>query len=267
MFNHFLVRFFKILQGISFSIFACILFSVDVSFADSETEVSGAWRPTLRRSYVFPGSSDKQIVLPDLVAGKEPEAGHGVLAKETALTRVELQVTHEVIDNGRLFARFMGGEWKLQLTEDQGTQQGQDFNFEFGGIYRTKLNQFLSFDTTMGGRVRNWEFESNAIPKHGNIGLILGVTPKVGPVSLLIENTLAAAWLYDLNDLGAQKDSSVLRIRPQYDLLLGNFSIQLGFEYYHQHTEFFGSKVIPGENSFMLDDFELAGIFGASYLF
>ena len=231
------------------------------------TEISGGWRPTLRRSYVFFGTADKQIELPDLVAGQSPEAGQGVLTKETSTGRFEVQISQEVIERGKVFFRLMGGAWKLRLHEAQETQNGQDFNFEFGGKYETQFSDLLSFDSTIGARVRSWKFKGNSIPRHGNIGLMLGLTPRIGPLSLLVENTLAAAWLYDLNELGAQKDSSVLRIRPQLDWRIGKVGIQTGIEYYHTHTEFFGAKVIPNQNSFMLDDFELAAILGASYEF
>jgi hypothetical protein len=235
------------------------------SLAEPGTQISGGWRPTLRRSYVFLGNSDKQIELPDLVAGKSPESGQGVVTKETELARVELKISHEVINNGRVFLRFMGGRWSLRLSEADDVHVGQDLNFELGGTYETKLTELIRFDTVVGGRVRSWKFKGNQIPRNGNVGLMLGVTPKIGPVSLILENTLAAAWLYDLNDLGAQKDSSVLKIRPQFEMPLGNLGLQFAVEYYHTHTEFFGSKVIPKQNSIMLDDFELAAIVGATY--
>ena len=161
----------------------------------------------------------------------------------------------------------MGGKWKFKLTEDQSLQAGQDFNYELGALHRSEISDNFLLDTTVAARVRSWSFAGGQIPKHGNVGIVIGVTPSYGAFSLNVEGALAAAWLYDLNTLGAQKDSSVLKIRPQVSLPIDFGSVDFGVEYYHTHTEFFGTKVIPNQNAFMLDDFELAAILGATFKF
>ena len=243
----------------------CTLSSTFAHAADIES--SAAWRTTLRRSYVFFGTSDKQIELPDLVAGKKPEASAGTLTATTELARVEAEVAVPTSENSSVFFRFMGGKWRLKLHEAQAVQNGIDVNIELGGKLRQKVTSWLELETRIGARARRWAFEGGEIPRHGNMGLLIGVTPAVGPVSLTIENTLAAAWLYDLNSLGAQKDSSVLRIRPEYSYPTNFGSFNFGAEYYHTHTEFFGTKTIPRQTAFMLDDFELAAIVGGTFRF
>jgi hypothetical protein len=235
--------------------------------AESATQVSAAIRPTLRRSYVFFGTSDKQIDLPDLVAAKAPEKGSGVANAFFEPLRFELMASKEVIPKTALFLRVMGGKWKLKLYDEQEVQTGQDFNFELGALHESQITSSISVDLFVGARVRTWSFKGGEIPKHGNTGILIGITPRWGALSLTVENTLAAAWLYDLNDLGAQKDSSVLRIRPEISVPVSYGDVHFGVEYYHTHTEFFGSKVIPKQSAFMLDDFELAAIVGTAVRF
>jgi len=234
-------------------------------------DVSLGWRPTARNAYVFYGSSAEQFDLPDLIAGKDVTGG--VRNSNTELARFELEGNIDVADGAQIGARTSGGRFRLKVNADEPTAKGQDYTWDAHTRWNRGLGSALGSDvgitTVVGARVRKWWFDGGKIPSHGNVGLLIGVQPKWGPASLLVEATLAAVWLGDLNAWGAQKDSSILRIRPEVGYALSGSPMTLwtGLEYSHTHSEFFGSKLVEGEDAIMLDDFELSALAGARYRF
>lgn len=225
--------------------------------------VAAAWRPTLRRAYVFNSADTDQIPLWALVAGHEPRAELGVANSFTALSRFEAALRYNLTPDLQAYTRVMGGAWQLRFTPEGPLHAGSDWNIDLGGSITRDFNEDFRFETVMAGRVRVWTLGPE-IPLHGNVGLVLGVRPQFRGFSLYAESTLAAVWLTDLSAWGAQKDSSVLRIRPEYTWQRGPLSLSGGLDYYHTHTEFFGTELVEGHRAFMLDDFDLALVLGAS---
>lgn len=158
----------------------------------------------------------------------------------------------------------MGGPFELRFYDQGQLHRGTDWSFDLGGSIRHALGENLGFETVMAGRVRPWILGDD-LPLHGNVGIVLGVKPSWRGLSLYVEGTLAAVWLTDLTEWGAQKDSSVLRIRPGYTWTHDALELSAALDYYHTHTEFFGTELIPGEEAFMLDDFDLALVIGAGW--
>lgn len=228
--------------------------------AEDGWSASAAWRPTLRRAYVFYGDHTDQIPLWALVAGRDPVAGSGVANATTELGRFEARAHFGLTDDLHAHVGLMGGPMRLALTEGGPVHAGTDWNVDLGGSIGRRFNSDFYFETVMAGRVRAWSLDG--LPLHGNVGLVLGVKPQYRHVSLYVEATLAAVWLTDLTAWGAQKDSSILRIRPEYSVEVGDWTASAGLDYYHTHTEFFGSELIEGQTAFMLDDFELAAVVG-----
>ena len=223
-------------------------------------KAEAAWRPTLRRAYVFYGDHTDQIPLWALVAGRDPVAGSGVANAFTELGRFEARARYGLTEDLHAMAAVMGGPMRLRLTEDGALHTGSDWNVDLGGSIGRGFNSDFYFETTMAGRVRAWSLDG--LPLHGNVGLVLAVKPMYKGLSLTVEGTLAAVWLTDLTDWGAQKDSSILRIRPEYTHHYQEWTFTGGLDYYHTHTEFFGSRLIEGQDAFMLDDFDLAAVIG-----
>ena len=226
---------------------------------------SAAWRPTLRRAYIFYGDHTDQIPLYALVAGEDPVEGSGVANAVTELGRFEAHVNYGLGDGLKLTAGVLGGPFEFALVPDGQVYAGTDWNVDVGGTIGRRFNDDFRFETTMLGRVRAWDLDG--LPLHGNVGIVLGVKPEYKGMSLYVEATLAAVWLTGLTDWGAQKDSSILRIRPEYTWHTHGFALSAGLDYYHTHTEFFGSKLIEGQDAFMLDDFELALALGVGRKF
>ena len=223
--------------------------------------VDAGWRATLRRAYVFNSTDTDQIPLYALVAGREPRSELGVANSYTELGRFEGSLHYGLTEDLSAFAQVTGGHWQLQFAPDLPLHEGTDWSFDVGGSITRPFNDDFRFETIMAGRVRVWTLGED-VPLHGNVGLVLGVRPEYKGFSLLAESTLAAVWLTDLTAWGAQKDSSILRIRPEYTWHHGRFSFSGGLDYYHTHTEFFGTELVPGHEAFMLDDFDLALVLG-----
>ena len=57
-------------------------------------------------------------------------------------------------------------------------------------------------------------------------------------------------------------DSSALRIRPEFEFTSKLYRPFVALEYFHSHTEFFGSRIVENEDAVMLDDYDLAAILG-----
>ncbi len=243
------------------------LLCLPLALADEGLRLDAAWRPTLRRAYVFYGASDDQIPLNALVAGSEVAGGEGLANSRTALDRFEARLRYDLGQDLGLYTQVMGGAFAMRFTEEGALHEGSDWNVDLGGSVGRSFSEDLRFDTIMAMRVRAWALGAPEVPVHGNVGIVLGVRPEFHHVSLYVEATLAAVWLTDLTAWGAQKDSSILRIRPEYTWTRGPLQLTAGLDYYHTHTEFFGTQLIPGEEAFMLDDFDLALVLGAGWTF
>lgn len=244
---------------------ATLMPSVASAKDDLGVSVEVGWRVTQRNAYVFYGDSSEQFDLPDLIANNQVSSGLNNAATE--LGRFELQIEKSVTPELRGFVRYAGGRFRLQLASTLPEGVGLDHSFDFGGKLKSFEKGRFSLYTHVAGRARTWSFADDVISKHGNLGILIAVQPTYGPCSLLIENTLSALWLYDLSDLGAQKDSSILRIRPECRYERGAFVGYVATEYYHTHTEFFGTTAIPGQDAWMLDDFDLALVVGGGVKF
>lgn len=228
--------------------------------------VEAAWRPTLRRGYVFYGADDRQIPLGTLIAGAEPEPGAGLANSRGELGRFEASLHYDLRDDLALYTGVMGGAFGLRFSPEEALHQGTDWSVDLGGSVRADLGPDLRFETLMAARVRAFALGDD-VPLHGNVGIALGVKPQWRGLSLFVEATLSAVWLTDLTAWGAQKDSSILRVRPAYTWRHEALSLSFGLDYYHTHTEFFGTELIPGQVAFMLDDFDLAAVIGAGWRF
>ena len=228
--------------------------------AEEGWSASAAWRPTLRRAYVFYGDHTDQIPLWALVAGRDPVAGSGVANSYTELGRFEASARYGLTEDLQGYVGVLGGPMRLQLTGDGPIHEGTDWSVDLGGSIGRKFQSGFYFETVMAGRVRAWDLGD--LPLHGNVGIVLGVKPQYKGFSLYVEATLAAVWLTDLTAWGAQKDSSILRIRPEYAFDVADWTLSAGLDYYHTHTEFFGSELIADQEAFMLDDFDLAAVIG-----
>lgn len=239
------------------------LLLLPLALAHEALDVSAAWRPTLRRGYVLYGDSAEQIPLGGLIAGQEPSAGAGLANNALTLARLEAAASLDLGDGLAGHVGVLGGAFQLQLTEDGTVHAGSDWNLDLGGSIARELAPDLGFEAVMAGRVRIWDLED--LPVHGNVGLVLGVRPTYKRWSLFVESTLAAVWMTGLTDWGAQKDSSILRLRPEYTWHHDRLLLSAGLDYYHTHTEFFGTKLIPGQTAFMLDDFDLALVIGVGF--
>jgi hypothetical protein len=88
------------------------------------------------------------------------------------------------------------------------------------------------------------------------------VKPLWDGISILVEATLSAVSLGKQSAWGAQMDSSALRVRPEFEFTNNSYRPFVALEYFHSHTEFFGSKIVENENALMLDDYDLAAILG-----
>jgi len=242
-----------------------LLLLLPLAQASDRLDLSAAWRPTLRRAYVFYGDSTDQIPLGALVAGATPVEGSGLANSLTALDRFEASARYRIGDGLAVQVGVLGGGFDVQFASDQPVHEGSDWNVDLGGSITRKFSEDLRFQTVMAGRVRVWALDD--VPVHGNVGIVLGVKPAWKGWSLYVEGTLAAVWLTDLTDWGAQKDSSILRFRPEYAWHVGDGRLTVGLDYYHTHSEFFGTKLIPGQDAFMLDDFDLALVVGGGWSF
>lgn len=226
--------------------------------------VQAAWRPTLRRAYIFYGADDRQIPLGKLLVGAEPEPEAGLANDAFEPGRFEASLRYALAENLELYTQVLGGPFRLRFYDQDTLHAGSDWSMDLGGSITTPLGEDLRFQTVMAGRVRVWAL-GDPVPVHGNVGIVLGVKPEFRGFSLYTEATLSAVWLTDLTAWGAQKDSSILRIRPEYTWRHGALSLSTGLDYYHTHTELFGTELIPGEEAFMLDDFDLALVLGVGW--
>lgn len=237
-----------------------------VAHAEPGFSAEAAWRPTLRRAYIFYGTDTAQIPLGALIAGQEPEAGHGLANNVFEPGRFEASLHYHLGDGLMATVSVLGGPFAVQFAEDQPRHEGSDWNIDLGGSVFRRFDNGFRFETQMAGRVRIWTLGDD-IPLHGNIGVVLGVQPEYKGFFLRVESTLSAVWLTDLTAWGAQKDSSILRIRPGYIWRHEDWSLSGALDYYHTHSEFFGTELIPGQQAFMLDDFDLALVLGVGRKF
>lgn len=243
--------------------------NVNVAYAieNESLTLDANWRPGLRRTFVLFGSSDLKTGLADLVLNRPIVNTAGVPHSSFETKRAEIQLKWRLAQNFSIYARLMGGSWQVKFNTDELVQNGIDWNSEIGAQFRNEILNFLTVESLFGTRLRVWEFAENSIQSHKNIGLIIGLNFILNDFSLLFENSLAALPLGRNEKLGSQKDSSALRIRPQWELDFYDFKLHTAFEYFHNHTQFFGSKVVKNQTAFMIDDLELAMIIGTKIKF
>jgi len=212
--------------------------------------IDAGWRITDRLDNVISGDGTDQLNSSDLV-----------------LSRLEVRVRKSVTPNLSGYLRYTGGRFHLQLAPSLERATGVDNTFDFGGSLISAQKGRFTLLTHLGGRVRTWAFQDNVIPAHGNLGLSMGIEPGYGPCSLQVESTLSAMVLFDESSSGTQKDSSILRVRPECRYTRGPVTLALATEFNHTHTEWFGASAIAGQNAWMLDDLELALVLGIGATF
>jgi len=224
-----------------------------VALAGPEPELAMTWRPTMQATTVME-SDDPRDTFTVILEGDDtllvPQLGRGEFAGWVPLA-----------GPAGIYANVQGGTYALRLSRDADVKRGVDGLAGVGLWLDTPVRGPLSVRTRMGGRVYAWSVRD--VPMHGNIGLVLGVEPRIGPVSLLAEGTLAAIGLLDDPAIGAQRDASSLRLRAAYGLPIGEQRVDVGVEMFHTKAEFQGTKAIAG--GFAMDDLQVSATVGVVF--
>jgi hypothetical protein len=236
---------------------AIALFSAS-AFADAK--VSLGWRATQREILVKYGSSFQQH---DSKAAVNNSSSKAILRNSNReLARVELDADTKIGNNFSIGTRLMGGNFRLRILDSNEKYFGRDFLWEISSEWNKEIATNFHLESKIGMRARKMWFEVDKIPSFGNVGLTLGAKARWHGASLLTEATLAAVGLGKQTSWGKQVDANALRIRPELELQGNNFRPYFALEYFHSHTDFFSTNIVPGENAIMLDDFDLAAITG-----
>jgi hypothetical protein len=176
--------------------------------------------------------------------------------------RFDLAAETSLGQHFKLGTRLSGGRSRLKLADHNAPLSGQDYLWDVSSSWKSDISQRFNIESVVGIRLRKWWFQKGRIPSHGNLGLLIGVKPLWDGISILVEATLSAVSLGKQSAWGAQMDSSALRVRPEFEFTSKLYRPFVALEYFHSHTEFFGSKIVENENALMIDDYDLAAILG-----
>jgi hypothetical protein len=227
------------------------------------TSLEVNWRPAYRLTYIYYETTNTTS-LPALFNGP----GDGLSVPYWEPLRFELRANLPLGNRVSLMGRAHGGRANLRLYNTQAIQNGFDLWLDAGIAFSPDVPWATRFRAYALLRSYTWFFNESQIPRHGNLGLALGIKHGWGDFDFTFEVTTAATGILTDRRLGVQQDASQLRLLGEYSIhMTEKFALKPGLEFFHSKANFSASNSVPGHEAFFWDDVQVSVLLGASYTF